>query len=382
MPLPRDMALSSDAKQIVFLTGQLGLGGAEKQLYLLTRSLVRRGWCVTVITLNGGAGDFWEGPIQDAGIQLLSIPAGTSKAHRLLALTKMLVSIRPAIVHSWTIYANIYAAVAGRLSGTRCRIGSERANHVSSRRDVGNFWYPQSLRGLDALVTNSLSAARYLQTFAPKLRTFVVPNGVEIPMPPSNEEKELLRKEIGLPESALVIGGIGSFVPRKGFIRLIDVASMLVQRWASLHVLLVGDGPLRNELYWKASKVLTPGRVHFLGARPHASRLCPVFDVFCFPSEDQEGMPNVLMEAAAFGIPAVASNVGGASEVIQHNITGILVQNHCVHEMSAAIERLLTDADLRTTMGKAARKRMSREFGVETMVSKMEQVYEEVLCRS
>lgn len=369
-------------KKIVYITGQLGLGGAEKQLYLLTRALVRRGWHITVVTLNGGTGDFWEGPIQEAGVSLISLPAKGSKASRLVALTKILASIRPAIVHSWTIYANIYAALAGKFAGIRCKIGSERANHNSSRQDVGNFWYAQSLRGLDALVTNSLPAARYLQSYKPELKTCVVRNAVEIPLPVGNGDRASLRREVGVPELALVVGSIGGLVPRKGFARLIESVSSLEERWPSMHFVLIGDGPLRNELYRKAAQALSPERVHFVGARPYASRFCPVFDVFCFPSEDQEGMPNVLMEAAAFGVPAVASNVGSASEVIEHNVTGLLVEGNRVHDMSACIEKLLADANLRAAMGEAAREKVRNEFSVEAMVSNMEQVYLEVLCAS
>jgi len=376
------MSISDSLKKIVFITGQLGLGGAEKQLYLLTRSLVQRGWHVTVITLNGGVGDFWEGPIRDVGVSLLSIPAGSSKASRVMMLRNMLARIQPSIVHSWTIYANIYAALAGRLARIKFRIGSERANHHSSRQDIGAFWYAQSLRGLDALVTNSAPAAIYLREYRPRLKTFVVPNAVEIPPPVGPQAKRALRGELNIPDRALVVGSIGRMVPRKGFQRLIQCASLLAPKWSALHVALIGDGPIRDDLYEQAVKALGPERVHFHGAKPDAARYCPAFDVFCFPSDDQEGMPNVLMEASSYGIPAVATNVGSVAEVVEHGVTGFVTEINGAREMSASIERLLAEPALRETMGIAARQKVSKEFGVDAMVSRMERVYEEILCGS
>lgn len=369
---------SNRIKRILFITGQLGLGGAEKQLYLLSSGLLARGWSVSVISLNGGAGDYWEEPLRKCGVFVSQLHASSGKATRLKAIRRVLLTQRPEIVHSWTIYANIYAAVAGRLAGTPYRIGSERANHHSSRRDIGNFWYSQSLRGLDALVTNSLPAAEYLRAFRPALKTFLVRNAIELPHEFTCEQRERLREEFGVPKNCVVLGAVGSLVPRKNVSFLIEAISALSRNRSDVHFVVIGDGPLREKLYADAMQALSPERVHFYGAQPNAARLFPLFDVFCFPSLDQEGMPNVLMEAASWGIPAVATDVGGVREVIEDAETGFIVDVTDPGQMAERIELLLSNPALRKTMGDRAREKMQKEFSVDRMITTMEDVYEQI----
>jgi len=365
------------SNSIVFITGQLGLGGAEKQLYLLVHGLLLAGWRVSVITLNPGRGDYWEPSFRESGISFSGIPASLPRLQRLFLLRKVLRRGQAAIVHSWTIHANFYAAAGGRLSGTPVRLGSERANHHSSRQALGPWCYALSLWGLDGLVVNSEPAATFLRGFRPRLPVSVVPNAVVIP--DAGKTKEQCRARLGIPIQACVVGAIGSLVPRKNFSALIAAVGSLVRGGIAPTLVIIGEGPLRRDLENQAALDLPKNQVFFTGAIPNAEELYPALDVVCMPSLDQEGMPNVLMEAAAAGLPVVATQVGGTPEVVEDGITGFLVSPDDIHTLADRLRKLLTDAGLRHRMGKEGKEKMQRQFSVERMVDRMNAVYQSAL---
>src|SRR5262249_40522176 len=143
---------------IAFITGQLSIGGAEKQLYLLVNGLVQEGWRVSLVTMNPDKGDYWEDRMRELGIRIHGISRALSRPHRLLEVKHILRQENAQIIHSWSMHTNFYAAVAGRLSGTVVRLGSERCNHYSSLQVLGRWGYALSLWGLDGLVANSAAA--------------------------------------------------------------------------------------------------------------------------------------------------------------------------------------------------------------------------------
>ena len=362
---------------ICYITGQLGLGGAERQLYLLVRELARRGHQVTVLTFNAGCDDYWEAPLKALGINLVAIPAGTNRLRRFSIVCRALRAVRADVVHSWTFSANLYAALCGRFSLVRLRLGSERSNHICSQADLGAIWYRASLLGLDGIVTNSQAAGAYLQAFRPELQVHVVPNGVETPqtVPLPLEVRARIRANFGVPLDAVVVVGVGTHVPRKNFQQLIEAVARLVPRHSEMILVLIGDGPLRSELESQAESLLLRDRVLFLGSVKNADALLGAFDILCLPSLAMEGMPNVLMEAAAAGVPVVASAVCGVGEIVENHRTGILFPERDVDALTAALSLLLVDKQLRQNLGRAAHECIRRKYSVTSMADAIEQLY-------
>jgi len=367
--------------RLTFIAGQLGLGGAEKQLYLLVRGLRRAGWQISVITLHSFQGDYWEGPLRELDVSVHGIGVDLPRLQRLLAIRSFLCRQQAQIVHSWMMHANFYAAAAGRLSATPVRFGSERCNHHSSRERLGHALYNMSLWGLDNLVANSEPAAAFLRRYRPHLTISVVPNGVEIPAPlPNAEQKKRLRQVLGISPTACVIGAVGSMTPRKNFAMLINAVSLLSGQATEIVLVLIGDGPLRADLERQALSSLPKGRILFTGALPNVGSWLPAFDLLCMPSFDQEGTPNVLMEASAVGLPVVATAIGGVPAIVDDGVTGFLAPSDDVHTLVERLRKLLVDSDLRRRLGQAGREKMRGEFGVDAMVARMRRVYEETLA--
>jgi glycosyltransferase involved in cell wall biosynthesis len=360
---------------ICLIAGQLGLGGAERQLYLLARELVVRRYEVIVVSFHGGRGDHWEEPLRQSGIDLITLPPTVPRWKRMRRIASLLRARRVRVVHAWNFSANLYAAICGRLLRGCARIGSERSNHNLTRKQIGTFWYSASLRGLDAMVTNSEFAATELRRSQPRLRVSVVPNAVELPLIPDSAGRAALRRELRIPEAAIVVAGVGSLFASKNFTQLIAAASRLAPAYPEIVVVLVGDGPERTRLEAKAAECGAASRVLFLGSVPNAARYMPVFDIVCLPAVGYEGLPNVLLEAGAAAVAAVASDVGGCGEAVVNGETGLLFPEGDEGALVERLKVLLSDAALRTRLGIAGRERVIREFNVGKMVDRMLEVY-------
>lgn len=363
--------------KIAFITGQLGLGGAEKQLFLLARGLLQKGWQISVITMGPREGEYWEQPLRELGIPVYGVRMNESRLHRLIAVRRILQTARISVVHSWTMHTNIFAAAGGRLSGVPVCMGSERSNHQTSRKSLG-IRYRLCLWGQDALVVNSKQEGAFLCSYRPNLKVEVVPNGVETSEKQmSVQAKNDLRECLGVSNSSPIIGAVGTMVVGKGFTILIKALEVLARRKVAFTLVLIGDGPMLSDLKRQASLSLPEDKVLFTGAIPNATAWYPAFDILCMPSIHQEGMPNVLMEGSASGLPVIASQVGGVPDLVEHGITGFLLQPNQVDSLADQLEKLLVNPELRQRMGKAGMEKMAREYSVEAMVTRMTKVYED-----
>src|SRR5262249_449414 len=157
------------------------------------------------------------------------------------------------------------------------------------------------------------------------------------------EGKQQLRAQLGIPNSSVVIGAVGSMVPRKNFAALISAVSAVRSKVGRTVLVIIGDGPLRADLQQQALANLSPAEIVLSGTVPNAAAWYPAFDLLCSSSLDQEGMPNVLMEAGAAGLPVIATAVGGAPELVEDGINGFLVPPDNIDSMVQKLEKLLQD---------------------------------------
>ena len=162
------------------------------------------------------------------------------------------------------------------------------------------------------------------------------------------------RRRFGLAADDRVVGVVATFTPKKDHATLLEAVARLadVDR---LVVLLVGTGPLADQVRARAADEDLAGRVRLLGVRDDVPGLLPGLDVLCLSSR-YEGLPVVLMEAQAAGVPVVATRVGGVPEAVDDGVHGLLVPPADPPALAGALRRVLTDGDLaaRLTAGAAA----------------------------
>ena len=206
----------------------------------------------------------------------------------------------------------------------------------------------------------------------------IVPNGVDTEkFKPMNTKA--VRQQFGLGNEPCVLF-VGSLIPRKGLPFLVEAAKKVVRDQADTKFLIVGDGPLRNQLLDSLKTANLSGNFKFLGNLK--DNLLPAVyncaDVFVLPSI-QEGQGIVLLEAQASGKPVVAFDIGGVNETVQNNKTGFLVNRGNVDALADALLKLLTNKELSEKMGSNGNRFVSENYTWDLCAQKMLKVYHEAL---
>ncbi len=213
------------------------------------------------------------------------------------------------------------------------------------------------------------------------LPTVVVPPGVDPERfhPLSEPERRAERRRLGLDPDAPVVLGLSRLVPRKGFDVLIEAGAALAVRHPDLQIAIAGAGRDRKRLERVAAHHGSP--VRFLGRLPEADLpvahgVADCFAMLCrdrWGGLEQEGFGIVFLEAAACGVPAVAGRSGGSAEAVLDGATGIVVDgSKDVVAVAAAIDRILSDRDLRARLGLAARRRAVEEFDYDVLARRLQ----------
>jgi glycosyltransferase involved in cell wall biosynthesis len=188
----------------------------------------------------------------------------------------------------------------------------------------------------------------------------------------------LIRKELGLPDDALIIASAGRLSPEKNYTTMIEVARQVCAKHQQAHFIIFGEGFLRLDLEQKIEMAGLQGRFLLPGFRKDLQSLLPEIDIFMLPSLT-EGLPNVALEAFANKKPIVATAVGGTPEVVQHGLSGFLTAPEDVAGMVDSIQQLIADPGLRAQMGMAGYQYVAENFDFAAQTAVYEKLYETVL---
>ena len=189
--------------------------------------------------------------------------------------------------------------------------------------------------------------------------------------------REDVRDELGVPREAPVVGTVTRLSPQKAPHDFVAAAAQVAGQWPDVHFVVVGDGPLRADVEAKiAARGLTE-RVHLTGLRRDVPDLMHSFDIFVLSSL-WEGLPRVLPQAMAAGLPIVATDADGNAEAVADGVNGYLVPRGDVAALAERVAHLLRDPAQRSRMGQAGCKRVI-EFGVCKMVEDIATLYEALL---
>lgn len=241
-------------------------------------------------------------------------------------------------------------------------------------------WLDQrTLRLHDAVVIVSESQrSRVVRAGVRADRVFLVRNGVDLQRLPAPISAHALRAELRLPREATLVGAVGRLGVEKGQSVLIDAFARLAGARPQLHLVLIGDGPEKLALATAAAARGVQDRVHLLGLRTDGAQLIGALDLLALPSYT-EGLPNVVLEAFAYGTPVVASAVGGVPELVTAGETGWTVAPGQPEALAAALSEALDNpAEARRRAG-MAHVRVSAEFSAEEQARAWLAAYRSVL---
>lgn len=367
--------------KILFLITSLTFGGTETQLVRVATQLKQRGWQIGVVTLLPPKA--YEEELRKEGITVatLGMRRKVPDPRAILRLARYIRLWKPDIVHSHLFHANLLARITRRIAPVPVLISSLRSISETSRLREVLYRVTDPLCDITTHVCQ-IGAERYVKIGAvPKHKMRYIPNGIDTStFRPDSEARQRLRSELNA-EHAFVWLAVGRYEPPKDYPTLLRAFSTAIRDMPDSLLLLVGDGPLREEIENMARLLGVHPRIEFLGIRRDIAQLMNAADAYVM-SSSREGLPNVLLEAHATGLPAVATNVGGNSEVVRDGVTGFIVPPQNPDALAEAMRRItgLSESD-RQQMESAARQHIVENYSIEHVVNLWEQLYHDCLCR-
>lgn len=354
------------------------VGGAERHVADLALSLFHKGHGVEVACSVNGA---LSGPLEEAGVPVRPLAGGIVKRRVGPAYARGLRRIITRegfdLVHAHIYSSAVAAAIATLGSGTPL-VTTEHTEALWQGRRARFFSGWASRRARRIIAVSSVIRDRLIdRDRVPSDRITVIPNAVA----PRPEGGPGARPELppGLGDGPRV-GIVARLQPEKGLANFVEAAARVASSVPEASFIVIGDGPLREELPALAGRLGVRDRIHFFGTRSDVGAFMALMDVLVVPSLS-EGAPLVTLEAMAAGVPVVASKVGGIPDQIRHREDGLLVPPGDSNSLAGAILELLRDPAQARSMGEAGRRRATSEFAHETLVERVEGVYRSALGR-
>jgi glycosyltransferase involved in cell wall biosynthesis len=356
----------------------LDCGGLERVVLDLVREETARGQRADVICLERPG--TLAPRVAALGARVLCVQKRPGKRPGAIGrLAAVLRELGPDVVHSHQIGALFYAGPAARWARVPVTVHSEHGRHYTDR------WQTRVLGRLSALhaarffcVSADIAAGVVSHRVARRDKVHVVPNGIDTSRFAGDRGDASSRRAIGIPPGARVVGTVGRLSPVKRQDLLIRAFARSLASVPDAHLLVVGDGPLMGELRDLAASLGIEDRVHFVGYQAEPETLLGAMDLFALTSRS-EGMPLVVLEAWAAGLPVIASRVGGLPEMLGDGQAGVLFESGDEAALAAALCELLAAPGALERMGQAGRSKVLARFDARQMADDYERHYVELL---
>lgn len=365
--------------RILFAARALTIGGAERQLTLLARGLVGRGHSVGIALFYRGG--VLEADLNQSGCELISLEKRSrwdpSPAWRWPGLIR---TWRPDVVHGYLAVPNLLTLTARFIAPRPAVVWGVRATKMDMARydtlhRLTEWALTLTVRAPDLIIANSSAAARELrQAGAETKRVVTIPNGVDTRrFKPDDIARRSARLALSIADGQTAIGVVGRLDPMKDHECFLDAAVLLAERCPKAVFVIMGDGPERESILAGVVNRGLSSRIRLAPASTTPEKFYPGLDLIASSSAFGEGFSNVLAEAMACGVPAVATNVGDASLLLGSD--EFLVPPRAPVALADAIVRRLA-----APKGEVIRNRVVELFSAEAMVVKTEAALE-VLCK-
>lgn len=368
-------------KLLIFIHS-LSSGGAERVTANLATHWAGKGWSITVVTLAPYSLDSYELHPTVKRISLnLTGESGTIAAglwqnlRRVMALRRVIQNIQPDIALGMMTSANVLISLA--VLGLHIRaIGSERVHPPEYPLSV--LWERLRRRTyglLDAVTALTSESACWLKAHTNVRRVPVIPNAAPWPLPVQTPK---LNPESTIPFGRKVLLGVGRLEAQKGFDWLLEAFAGLAEKHPEWDLVILGDGSLRTMSEHQVQKAGLDKRVFLPGRAGNVGEWYDRANLYVLSSRF-EGFPNTLVEALAHGLPAVSFDCDtGPRDIIRHEVDGLLVPVGDVAQLTAALDRLMGDADLRARFAVRAVEAKER-FSMQRIAGMWEELFKETL---
>lgn len=368
--------------RVLFLSTSMGMGGADSQLLSAARELRGRGHELRIVSLT---------PLGPMGLQArsaglptesLEMRRGVPDPRGLWRLARLVRTWRPDVVHSHMIHANLMARVLRLVAPVPALVSTIHNTYEGGPLRMAAYRLTNGLADAMTIVSEAAFDRFVTEGIVPRELLRVIPNGVDterfVGVAPG--ERATLRESLGL-GAEFVWLAVGRFEAAKDYPNLLRAFAGVRRQQPQAVLLLVGRGSLQAETQALAEELGLGDGVRFLGVRNDVPEVMSAADGYVMSSA-WEGMPMVLLEAAAAGLPIVATRVGGNHEVVRDETTGFLVPPGDAQALGLAMLRLsrLPEPE-RRAMGERGRDHIRSHYGLGRVAEQWENLYREVLAR-
>lgn len=374
---------------LLILHGSSDLYGASKILLVTVQFLLKKGHRPLVVLGH-------HGPLADqlieAGAEVMYLRLGILRRkyktplgilNRLSVLINAYRTIKRLIREREieTVYSNTTAVLAGAFAARA--MGVKHIWHIHEIIESPK-WLSRLLgmlvnRYSHTVIVVSAAVKQHWGQYVKAEKLQLVHNGINYS--PYLQPSGKLRRELGVTDDTVVIGMVARVHYWKGQSYFLQIASLLQQQFPHLHFVMIGDAfPGYEYLYEQLSAIITQENLHEktsdLGYRTDVAELLQGFDILVLPSILPDPFPTVILEAMAAGKPVVATQQGGALEMVENGHTGLWIPVNEARLAAAAMEPLVTDPGLRKLMGEKGRQKVLTQFSLEAFENKLINVFE------
>ncbi len=370
----------------VHLIKATGLAGAEAHLLVLLRGLRARGVDAHLLMLfqPDGAHEDVARAARDLAIPIRAVRLrGDLDPTIACRLASHLRRLRPQLLHTHLLHADVHGLIAARLAGVRPIVTTRHNQNPFRARFAFRQMHRLYWRHVDAIVAVSEDLARFAVRVegAPVGKIRTIHHGLEPPDPGTEPTRAQARAALGVADNELLVGMVGRLTTQKGFAHGLRAMADVAGAHPTAKMVVLGDGPLRNDLDRRAQALGIEDRVRFLGWRADAAQLMRGMELLLVPSL-WEGFGIVVLEAMLRDLPVVASRVGALPEIVVDEESGLLAPPGDALRWAAAVNRLLREEGLRRRLAERAHRRALERFTAEVMIDRTLRLYRELVPAS
>jgi glycosyltransferase involved in cell wall biosynthesis len=361
-------------KRILFVITKANWGGAQRNVHDLAIAAHEAQYQVLVAC--GTQGEL-ASRLQDKGIEVQFVPglardiSLTGDPRAFLFLYHLCRIYSPDIIHAHSSKAGLLATLAARIAGVRKIIFTAHGWAFNETRPLWQkavfaIFHVVTVYAAHTVICVSKAVERDIVWVpCPRKKFIVIHNGIsDIELKSKSAARNILAPST---TESIWIGTLAELHPTKGLDIALRAFAPIAHELPEVALVLIGEGQERARLTSLAEELSIAHRVYFCGHVSLASSLLGALDIFLFPSRS-EALGYVALEAGRASVPVIASRVGGIPEIIENNVSGILVPVGSVDGFTKGLRKLLDDPELRNTLGKNLCEKVRREFSQAQMV--------------